>query len=216
MSISAELTSRLSNALIDGDAEVAEAAAVEALNGGADPLALINDVMIPTLTVVGNQFQNGEVFLPELMLAGDAAQQVSKHVEAAIVAQGKTSEPKGVIVIGTVQGDIHDIGKNIVVTMLKAHGFRVVDLGRNVAPSGFLTAAQENNAGVVAMSSLMTTTRPMIENTINLFVEVGERGKHRMIVGGGCVTEDWASTIGADGYSADAVGAVELCKQFSA
>ena len=79
--------------------------------------------------------------------------------------------------IGTVQGDIHDIGKNIVVTMLKAHGFRVVDLGRNVAPSGFLTAAQENNAGVVAMSSLMTTTRPMIENTINLFSEVGEREK---------------------------------------
>ena len=132
------------------------------------------------------------------------------------MAQGKTSEPNGVVVIGTVQGDIHDIGKNIVATMLKAHGFRVVDLGRNVAPSGFLNAAQENNAGVVAMSSLMTTTRPMIENTINLFVEVGERGKHRMIVGGGCVTEDWASTIGADGYSADAVGAVELCKQFSA
>ena len=91
MSISEELTSRLSNALIDGDAEVAEAAAVEALNGGRGPLALINDVMIPALTVVGNQFQNGEVFLPELMLAGDAAQQVSKHVEAAIVAQGKTS-----------------------------------------------------------------------------------------------------------------------------
>ena len=216
MSISEELKSRLSNALIDGDAEVAEAAAVEALEAGADPFALINDVMIPALTVVGNQFQNGEVFLPELMLAGDAAQTVSKHVEAAIVAEGKTSEPKGVVVIGTVQGDIHDIGKNIVVTMLKAHGFRVVDLGRNVAPSGFLTAAQDNNAGVVAMSSLMTTTRPMIENTINLFSEVGARSKFKMIVGGGCVTEDWASTIGADGYSADAVGAVELCKQFSA
>jgi len=128
MSISEELKSRLSNALIDGDGEAAEAAAVEALEAGADPLALINDVMIPALTVVGSQFQNGEVFLPELMLAGDAAQTVSKHIEAAIVAQGKTSEPKGIVVIGTVQGDIHDIGKNIVVTMLKAHGFRVVDL----------------------------------------------------------------------------------------
>jgi methylmalonyl-CoA mutase cobalamin-binding domain/chain len=216
MTISEELKTRLTSALIDGDAEVAEAAVVEALDAGADPLALINDVMIPALTVVGNQFQNGEVFLPELMLAGDAAQQVSKHVEAAIAAQGKTSEPKGVVVIGTVQGDIHDIGKNIVVTMLKAHGFRVVDLGRNVTSSSFLTAAVENNAGVVAMSSLMTTTRPMIENTINLFGEVGQRANYKMIVGGGCVTEDWASTIGADGYSADAVGAVELCKQFSA
>jgi len=163
-------------------------------------------VMIPALTVVGDQFQNGEVFLPELMLAGDAAQRVSQHVEAAIASQGKVTEPKGTVVIGTVMGDIHDIGKNIVVTMLKAHGFRVVDLGRNVAPSGFLTAAQENRAQVVAMSSLMTTTRPMIENTINLFSEVGVRDNFKMIVGGGCVTEEWASTLGA----------VELCKKFSA
>lgn len=216
MSNSEEIAGRLADALIDGDGDLAEEFALEALKGGADPVALINDVMIPALTVVGDQFQNGEVFLPELMLAGDAAQRVSQHVEAAIASQGRVTEPKGTVVIGTVMGDIHDIGKNIVVTMLKAHGFRVVDLGRNVAPSGFLTAAQENRAQVVAMSSLMTTTRPMIENTINLFSEVGVRDNFKMIVGGGCVTDEWASTLGADGYSPDAVGAVDLCKKFSA
>jgi len=216
MSISEDIKTRLSDALIDGDAELAEETTVEALQAGADPVALINDVMIPALTVVGDQFQAGEVFLPELMLAGDAAQRVSKHVEAAIVAQGKTTESKGTVVIGTVMGDIHDIGKNIVVTMLKAHGFKVVDLGRNVTPSTFLTAGQENAANVIAMSSLMTTTRPMIENTINLLGEVGARDQFKVIVGGGCVTEEWASTLGADGYSPDAVGAVELCKKFSA
>lgn len=213
MSISEDIKTRLSDALIDGDADLAEETTVEALEAGADPVALINDVMIPALTVVGDQFQAGEVFLPELMLAGDAAQRVSKHVEAAIVTQGKTSESKGTVVIGTVMGDIHDIGKNIVVTMLKAHGFKVIDLGRNVTPGTFLTAGQENAANVIAMSSLMTTTRPMIENTINLLGEVGARDQFKVIVGGGCVTEEWASALGADGYSPDAVGAVELCKR---
>ena len=186
------------NALIDGDAEVAEAAAVEALEARPIRSTLINDVMIPALTVVGNQFQNGEVFLPELMLAGDAAQQVSKHVEAAIVAQGKTSEPKGVVVIGTVQGDIHDIGKNIVVTMLKAHGFRVVDLGRNVAPSGFLTAAQENNAR--RRRHVFPDDHdpaPMIENTINLFNEVGAQDKLQDDRGRRLRDRGLGSTIGA-------------------
>jgi len=133
-------------------------------------------------------------------------------VEAAIVAQGRTTAPLGIVVIGTVQGDIHDIGKNIVATMLRAHGFRVVDLGRNMAPSAFLNAAKENSAHVVAMSSLMTTTRPLALSTLNLFKEVGVKDRFRLVVGGGCVTRDWAEQSGFDGYSEDAAGAVELCK----
>jgi methylmalonyl-CoA mutase cobalamin-binding domain/chain len=117
-----------------------------------------------------------------------------------------------VVVIGAVQGDIHDIGKNIVATMLRAHGFRVIDLGRNVAPSAFLTAARENAAQIVAMSSLMTTTRPLALSTLNLFKEVGVKDKYRLVVGGGCVTRDWAEQSGFDGYSEDAAGAVDLCK----
>ena len=213
MTIPDEIRDRLTQALKDGEADDAEAVALEALQAGLDPLELISDVMIPALTEVGRQFQTGEIFLPELMMAGEAAERVSKHLEAAIVAQGKTTEPLGVVVIGIVQGDIHDIGKNIVTTMLRAHGFHVVDVGRNVAPSKFVDAAKESQARVVAMSSLMTTTRPLALSTLNLFTEVGLRDQFRLVVGGGCVTREWADASGFDGYSEDAAGAVELCKQ---
>ena len=212
MSVPESIRERLSAALIDGDAEVAEAVAVEALEAKVDPLEVIAEVMIPALSEVGRQFQCGSVFLPELMMAGEAAEVCTRHLEAAIVAQGKVSEPLGVVVLGAVQGDIHDIGKNIVATLLRAHGFRVIDLGRNVAPSAFLDAARENRAEIVALSSLMTTTRPMAESTLHLFNEVGARANHCLIVGGGCVTREWAEETGFDGYSEDAAGAVELCK----
>jgi 5-methyltetrahydrofolate--homocysteine methyltransferase len=212
MSVPESIRERLSQALIDGDAEVAEAVAVEAIEAMVDPLEVISEVMIPALTEVGRQFQCGSVFLPELMMAGEAAEVCTRHLEAAIVAQGKVSEPLGVVVLGAVQGDIHDIGKNIVATLLRAHGFRVVDLGRNVAPSAFLDSARENRAEIVALSSLMTTTRPMAESTLHLFNEVGAKANHCVIVGGGCVTREWAEETGFDGYSEDAAGAVELCK----
>ena len=212
MSIPESIKERLTLALREGEADDAEAVAQEALAANLDPLEVISQVMIPALTEVGRQFQAGEIFLPELLMAGEAAERVSAQMEAAIVAQGRTTEPLGVVVIGTVQGDIHDIGKNIVATMLRAHGFRVVDLGRNVAPSAYLDAARENRAHIVAMSSLMTTTRPLALGTLNLFTEVGARDRHRVVVGGGCVTRDWAEESGFDGYSEDAAGAVELCK----
>jgi methylmalonyl-CoA mutase cobalamin-binding domain/chain len=213
MSIPESIREQLSQALIEGDADAAEAVALEALQADLNPLELISDVMIPALTEVGSQFQCGDIFLPELMMAGEAAERVSKHMEAAIVAQGRTATALGIVVVGTVQGDVHDIGKNIVATMLRAHGFKVVDLGRNVAPSKFLDAAQANNADIVAMSTLMTTTRPLALNTLNLFREVGVKNKYALIVGGGCVTEAWANESGFDGYSGDAASAVELCKK---
>jgi methylmalonyl-CoA mutase cobalamin-binding domain/chain len=213
MSIPEDISERLTQALKDGEADDAEAVALEALEKGLDPLEIISTVMIPALTEVGRQFQAGEIFLPELMMAGEAAERVTRHMEAAIAAQGRTTEPLGVVVIGTVQGDIHDIGKNIVATMLRAHGFKVVDLGRNVAPSKFLDSAKESQAQVVAMSSLMTTTRPLALSTLNLFTEVGERASYKLVVGGGCVSREWAESSGFDGYSEDAAGAVELCKQ---
>lgn len=213
MSIPEPIREQLTQALIEGDADAAEAVALEALAANLDPLEIISGVMIPALTEVGSQFQCGDIFLPELMMAGEAAERVSKHLEAAIASQGRTANVLGVVVAGTVQGDVHDIGKNIVATMLRAHGFKVVDLGRNVAPSKFLDAAQANNADIVAMSTLMTTTRPMALSTLNLFREVGVKDKYALIVGGGCVTEAWANESGFDGYSADAASAVELCKR---
>jgi 5-methyltetrahydrofolate--homocysteine methyltransferase len=202
----------LSQTLLEGDVEASEALTAEALESQVNPLEIINQVMIPTLTQVGEKFQAGEFFIPELLMAGQAAQVISKRVEAAIVSVGQVTQAMGTIVIGTIQGDIHDIGKSIVATMMRAHGFKVVDLGRDVAPSAFVDAAEEHNADIVGMSSLMTTTRPMIANTINLFQEVGLRDKYRIVVGGGSVTPEWAQGIGADGSAKDAVAAVQLCK----
>jgi 5-methyltetrahydrofolate--homocysteine methyltransferase len=115
-------------------------------------------------------------------------------------------------VIGTVENDVHDIGKNIVSMLMRSHGFKVVDLGREVSPSAFLEASQKEKADIVAMSSLMTTTRPSTRSTINLFNEVGLGDQYKFIVGGGCVTQEWADEIGADGYAPDAASAVVMCK----
>lgn len=176
-------------------------------------MGIVEGVLIPALTEIGDQFQNGAIFLPELMMAGKAAEGASGFLNKAIVSRGEASASKGKILLGTVQGDIHDIGKNIVTTILRAHGFEVVDLGRDVAPSAFLDAAQRHAPDVIGMSSLMTTTRPLTKNTINLFNELGLREKYCFIVGGGCVTEDWGREIGADGYAPDAASAAALCKR---
>ncbi len=212
MSVPEKIQQDLTEAFIEGDEDAAEELVKEALEAGVEPLDIINEVMIPALTEVGRRFQTGEYFLPELMMAGEAAETASKLLEAAIEASGQVSEPLGTVIMGTVEGDVHDIGKNIVVTMLRAHGFNVVDLGRRVAPSDFVNAAQENDADIVGMSSLMTTTRPALHSTANLFRELGLQDKYMLIGGGGSVTADWAQEIGV-GYSEDAAGAVELCKQ---
>ena len=212
MTIPENIYQRLYEAFIEGDAEEAEAITLEALAAKVDPLEIINAVMIPALTEVGQRFQSGEFFLPELMMAGEAAEVVSQHLEAVITASGQASQAVGVVVAGTVQGDVHDIGKNIVATMLRAHGFEVVDLGRNVAPSAFVDAAKQSKADIIALSSLMTTTRPAVLSTVNLFKELGLADTYKIVIGGGSVTEDWAQEIGA-GYAPDAAGAVNLCKQ---
>jgi 5-methyltetrahydrofolate--homocysteine methyltransferase len=205
----------LSEALRQGKAEDAEAVTRKALEGGIDPLELIQGVIVPTLTEVGQQFQDFHIFLPELLLAGEAAKRSSKLLEDAILAAGRQTTSLATVVIGTVENDVHDIGKNIVATMLSAHGFKVVDLGRNVAPAAFLEAATKEESSIIGMSSLMTTTRSAQRRTISLFAEVGEREKHRMIVGGGSANQQWADEIGADGYAPDAASAVELCKQLA-
>jgi len=202
----------LSDALRNGDVEQAKTVTQKAVDDGLDPLAVIQEVIVPVLTEVGQDFQDFKIFLPELVSAGDAAEAATAIIEKAIAASGKESASLGTVVIGTVANDVHDIGKNIVATLMRSHGFTVIDLGRNVIPSAFLDAAEKEHADIVAMSSLMTTTRPATRSTINLFNEVGVRDRYKVIVGGGCVTQEWADEIGADGYSEDAASAVELCK----
>ena len=209
----ASIRTEFAQALSQGLVEESQALANRALVAGDNPLDLIQQVLVPTLTEVGRQFQAFEIFLPELMAAGEAAKAATLTLEAAIAASGIKATSPGTVVLGTVQSDIHDIGKNIVSTLLSSHGFKVVDIGRDAAPSKFLEAAEKEKADIVAMSALMTTTRPATRSTIRLFVETGARARYRIIVGGGCIDPGWAEEIGADGYAPDAAAAVELCKR---
>jgi 5-methyltetrahydrofolate--homocysteine methyltransferase len=210
--INDEVCNNLSAALIRGDIDASVASAQRALDQGVLPLDLIQQVIVPTLTKVGQDFQDFVIFLPELMASGDAAEKVTAILEKVMVDSGQNVMPLGTVIIGTVENDVHDIGKNIVSTLLRSHSFKVIDLGRDVAPSAFLDAAQKENVDIIAMSSLMTTTRPSTRSTISLFSELKLRGQYKFIIGGGCITQEWANEIGADGYAADAAAAVEVCK----
>lgn len=208
-----ELTlNELKEALVNGDSGATADLTHKALEQGAKPLDLIQQVIVPTLTKVGQDFQDFVIFLPELMSAGDAAEKATAILEEVMASSGQHTSSLGTVVIGTVENDVHDIGKNIVSTLVRIHGFKVIDLGRDVAPSVFLEAAEKEKADIVAMSSLMTTTRPSILSTINLFKEVGVRDQYKFVIGGGCVTLAWAEEISADGYAPDAAAAVEVCK----
>ena len=214
--INEELHNLLGEALTSGNVEEAVSLTKKALSDGIEPLDLIQQVIVPTLTKVGQDFQNFVIFLPELMSAGEAAEKATEVLEQYFAESGQKSAALGTLVIGTVENDVHDIGKNIVSTLMRSHGFKVVDLGRDVSPSSFLDAAQREKADIVAMSSLMTTTRPYTRSTLNLFKEVGVRDQYKIVIGGGCITQEWADEIGADGYAPDAASAVELCKKLLA
>jgi corrinoid protein of di/trimethylamine methyltransferase len=207
-----ELTNALSAAIRKGETEQAENLTHQALKRGMDPLNVVQEILVPTLTEVGERFQDFQIFLPELMMAGEAAEKVTALIEGATLKEGKSSIYRGTIVIGQVEGDMHDIGRNILSTLLTSHGFKVIDLGRNVPASTFLDTAEREKADIVALSALMTTTLPAQKRTIRLFEEVGVRGEFHLIVGGGAVSQEWADEIGSDGYSPDAAGAVDLCK----
>ena len=207
-----KVISDLGDALKNGQTDKAKSLTEAALESGMEPLAIIEEILVPTLTEIGRRFQEFEIFLPELMMAGEAAEAITAIVEKATLDSGQPSLSKGTVILGQVQGDMHDIGRNIVATLLKSHGFTVVDLGRDVPASAFLEAAEKENADIIALSALMTTTLPAQKRTINLFSEVRKREEFFIVVGGGAVSAEWAKEVGSDGYSADAAGAVELCK----
>ncbi len=207
-----KMAAELSEALKNGKTDETKILTEKALGQGIKPLDIIETILVPTLTEIGKRFQDFEIFLPELMMAGEAAEAITAIVEKATLDAGQPSLSKGTVILGQVEGDMHDIGRNIVSTLLKSHGYKVVDLGRDVPASAFLDAAEKEEADIVALSALMTTTLPAQKRTISLFSEVRKREEFFIVVGGGAVSEDWAKEIGSDGYSADAAGAVELCK----
>jgi 5-methyltetrahydrofolate--homocysteine methyltransferase len=208
--VSKQVAEKLAGALLKGEKDSAVAAAQAAIDSGVDPVALIQEVIVPTLTEVGDRFEKLEIFLPELMAAGVAGTACSAVIEEAIAKQGRQMQSAGTVVLGTVKGDIHDIGKNIVASLLKAHGYRVIDIGKDTPAKAFIAAAEENKADVIAASALMSITRAGCREVADLLREVGLKDKYPLVVGGGSIDQAYADEIGASGYSPTAAGAVEL------
>lgn len=200
----------LSSALAGGNKDAAVTATEKALGSNVDPLALIQQVVVPTLTEVGQKFEDLAIFLPELMAAGEAGNACSRVIEEALLKSGADIANRGTIVLGTVKGDIHDIGKNIVASLFKAHGYKVVDVGKDVSAANFIETAEENKADVIAASALMSITRAGCREVADLLRELKLNGKYKLIIGGGSTDQKYADEIGADGYAFTASGAVEL------
>ena len=198
----------LSEAVIKGDQSTAVKITQEAIDEGMVPGEILTNGLVAGMSVIGERFKKNEVYIPEVLIAARAMKSAMEILEPKLVETGV--QPLGTVVIGTVQGDLHDIGKNLVAMMLKGAGFNVVDLGVDCSAEKFADAVKENNAGIVAMSALLTTTMPAMEKSINTFKEQGLEAK--VMIGGAPVTQGYADKIGADGYSADAASAVDLAK----
>jgi corrinoid protein of di/trimethylamine methyltransferase len=202
-------------AIIDGDSDAAEESAQAALAAGVDPLQILNEGLMRGADEVGKRFESGEYFLPELMLAGRALKIAMDIVKPALLEKysGADSQVKGIVIAATVQTDIHDIGKNIVASMLTAAGFEVVDMGVDVPIKSIVDKAEELGAQVIALSALLTTSMPFIKDLIELLRARGLREKYIVLVGGASVTEEWARGIGADGTARNAAEAVKLARE---
>ncbi|UCH01980.1 MAG: cobalamin-dependent protein [Candidatus Bathyarchaeota archaeon] len=209
--MSEEIYEKIRQAIKDFDGDTVKAAAQESLDKGIDPLQTI-DVLTDTIREIGNMFERMEIFVPELMMAAEAMKEGIAVLEPEVLKKGGR-ERSGTIVIGAVEGDIHDIGKAIVSTMLTGSGFNVIDLGTDISASAFAAAAKEHNADIVAASSLMTTTMVMQEELVKHFTEIGLKDKVKIIVGGAVVTQKYADDIGADAYGANAIEAVDVAKK---
>jgi len=205
---------KLHDAILSGDTKTAVAVTREALAEKADPMELISRYMIPAMDEVGRLFKCEEYFVPELLLAARAMKGSLELLRPLLAASGQ--KPSGRVVIGTVKGDLHDIGKNIVASMLEGGGFEVMDLGADVAPEKFVEAIQHSNANIVCLSALLTVTMPSMRTTIEALKQAGVRERVKVLVGGAPVTRQFAQDIGADGYGEDAPGAVALARQMTA
>ncbi len=203
--------SQLYEAILTGDSKSAVTITKQALDEGADPLEIVNAHMIPAMDEAGKRFECEEYFVPELLLAARAMKGSLELIRPLLAARG--NEPVGKVVIGTVKGDLHDIGKNLVASMLEGGGFEVIDLGADVSADRFVQVTRERNPDLVCLSALLTVTMPSMKTTIEALKNAGVREKVKVIVGGAPVTEEWAMKIGADGYGASAATAVSVARR---
>ena len=200
----------ITDTLLTGDADVLESQVKTALDAGTAPKEILNGALIPGMDIVGERMESGEMFIPEVLMSAQAMAAVVEILKP-LLADGDIVSA-GKVVIGTVQGDLHDIGKNLVAMMFESAGFDVIDLGVDVSPEQFVDAITANDANFVALSALLTTTMDTMRRTINIIEEKGLKGKVKVLVGGAPVNQAFADEIGADGYAADAGSASKLAK----
>ncbi len=209
--MSEELFKKMAQSIVDGENDDAVALAKQALEAGVDPLIALTDGYVVGVNEVGDNFAVGAAFLPELVMAGEAMKAAIAVLEPAMKASGKSRQILGKVVMATVEGDIHEIGKSLVGTMLTSSGFEVYDMGVDVSTDDVLAKAEEVGADIVGLSALLTTTMTKQKEVID---EVAKRGMKVMVmVGGAPVTKEWVQRIEADGYSEDAIGAVNIAKE---
>lgn len=199
----------LSNAIVKGDRNEAKRLTQAALDAKLDPQVIVETGMVPGMAIIGERFKKNEIFVPEMLIAARAMKEAMSLIEPLLTAKG--IKPKYTVVIGTVQGDLHDIGKNLVAMMFKGANFGVVDLGTNVPPEKFVAAAREHKADLVGLSALLTTTMPAMKTTVKALRDAG-MADVRIIIGGAPVTKQYADEIGANGYAPDAASAVDVAQ----
>lgn len=204
---------KLTEAIEKGDRNEAKRLTQELLNGGLAPLEIVEKGLVPGMATVGEKFKNNQIFVPEILIAARAMKEAMALLEPLLARAG--IKPKFTAVIGTVQGDLHDIGKNLVAMMWKGANFGVVDLGTNVPPEKFVAAAKEHNAQIIGLSALLTTTMPAMKTTIQAIRAAGLNAV-KVIIGGAPITQEFAREIGADGYGPDAATAVDVARQLVA
>ena len=208
----ADVLGKLKGAILEFDEDAALEAAKEAVAEGVDPVKAIG-ALAEGLNELGEAFEKMEVFLPEIMLASDAFKAALEILEPELKKSHKEGEKAIPVVIGTIQGDVHQVGKDMVATFLTTAGFDVHDLGVDVAPSRFLEEAKKIDAKIIAVAALMSTTRPVQKDLIDFLEAKGVRDNYIVLVGGGVVTREWADEIKADGYGQDAIATVEIAKK---
>ena len=211
--MSEELFRKMAQSILDGDADAAVALAKQAVDSGVDPLDAITKGFVQGVNEVGENFACGQAFLPELVMAGEAMKAAIAALEPEMQRRGTARQVFGKVVLATVEGDIHEIGKSLVGTMLGASGFEVYDLGVDVPADKIIAKVKEVDANLVGLSALLTTTMVKQREVIQELDKLGLRKKVKVMVGGAPVTRDWVQKIEADGYSEDAIGAVAVAKQ---
>ncbi len=207
------LLENIKQAVIDSDAETIPVLTEKAIKEGFEPLDIINKALVVGMQVVGEKYECGEYFLPHLIISASGMKKSMEILKPHLQSRNQVIEKAGTVVIGTVQGDIHEIGKTLVATILSANGFEVHDLGVDVSIDKFIEAVREHNANVVGLSALLTTTMTVQRDIIEALKEHGLRDKVKVIIGGAPVNKDWAEKIGADGFADDAMRAVAVLKE---